>query len=202
MSSNSKTTSLSTRKSQPSHQESNSSATKTIQSNQHHSHHALQKQGTSSKTPFWSNAPSRTTAVKPTSSTPRSQGTTTPPSLFSFSPTFHTNVQRHPSTPLSTAVQMLPASASAELEKSSISKKSHGMENSNNNPGTAAVRVKKEKPDYSSSKLKTVSFAMVGIISCMYAVVTCPDPWSFFSCMHDLSLHSQPTIHPLRNHRH
>ncbi|KAJ8654210.1 hypothetical protein O0I10_010158 [Lichtheimia ornata] len=152
-SSNNKTTHPSTHKSQASHKENISSAI-TTKSNQQQSHHALQKQ-------VWSNAASsRTTEVKPTSSALRSQGTTPLPSLFSFSPTFHTNVQRHPSTPLSTAVQMLPASASTKLEKSSISKKRHDKENSNPNPGTGLVRVKKEKPEYSSSKFKTVSFAM------------------------------------------
>lgn len=151
-----------------------SSTTTGLQSNQQQSNHALQRQESSSKPTFWSNGSTRTPPVKATPSTLRSQGTTPP--LFSFAPSFQTNAQKHPSTPLSTAVQMVPASASTQLEKSSISKKRHD--------GTGRSRVKKEKQSYSPLKFKTVSFAMVSIIHASTllsrALIN-----SNLSCMHD-----------------
>ncbi|KAI7880222.1 hypothetical protein K492DRAFT_207665 [Lichtheimia hyalospora FSU 10163] len=129
-------------------------ATTSAQSNQRQLNHAAHKQGSS----FWFNASTGATA-KPTSSTTplRSQATTPSPSLFSFAPSFQSNAQNHPAAPLSTAVQMLPASASTQFEKSSIKKKRHDNEN---NSGTRLVRVKKEKPTFNPFKFKSVSFAV------------------------------------------
>lgn len=145
-----------------------------VQRNQQQSNHALQRQESSSKPTYWSNESTRTPPVKATPSTLRSQGTT--PSLFSFAPSFQTNAQKHPSTPLSTAVQMVPASASTQLEKSSISKKRHDR--------TGLSRVKKEMPSYSSLKFKTVSFAMVSIIHASTLLSRALINGNL-SCMHD-----------------